>query len=58
MLMIHKSAQTIKLPLVLLNFSLLLPIQKRYGNRTIALETLAAAPGEMSTALLHLRCRH
>lgn len=30
--------------------------QKRYGNRAIVLETVAAVPGMVGAALLHLRC--
>lgn len=30
--------------------------QKRYGNRAIVLETVAAVPGMVGTGLLHLRC--
>lgn len=30
--------------------------QKRYGNRAIVLETVAAVPGMVGAALIHLRC--
>jgi ubiquinol oxidase len=29
---------------------------KRYGNRAIVLETVAAVPGLVGAALIHLRC--
>ena len=29
---------------------------KRYGNRAIVLETVAAVPGMVGAALIHLRC--
>lgn len=61
MLMTHKPAQTIsdKIAFGLVKFFRFFAdtfFQKRYGNRAIVLETVAAVPGMVGAALLHLRC--
>ncbi|CAM2767322.1 alternative oxidase [Legionella worsleiensis] len=58
---IHKPAQTIsdKIAFGLVKFFRFFAdtfFQKRYGNRAIVLETVAAVPGMVGAALLHLRC--
>jgi len=58
---IHKTTQTFsdKIAFSLVKFFRFfadLFFQKRYGNRAIVLETVAAVPGMVGAALLHLRC--
>ncbi len=58
---IHQPAKTIsdKIALALVKFFRFFAdtfFQKRYGNRAIVLETVAAVPGMVGAALLHLRC--
>lgn len=57
----HKPAKTIsdKIAFALVKFFRFFAdtfFQKRYGNRAIVLETVAAVPGMVGAALLHLRC--
>lgn len=58
---IHRPAKTIsdKIAFGLVKFFRFFAdtfFQKRYGNRAIVLETVAAVPGMVGAALLHLRC--
>lgn len=58
---IHKPAKAIsdKIAFALVKFFRFFAdtfFQKRYGNRAIVLETVAAVPGMVGAALLHLRC--
>lgn len=57
----HKPAKTIndKIAFGLVKFFRFFAdtfFRKRYGNRAIVLETVAAVPGMVGAALLHLRC--
>ncbi|WP_133128952.1 alternative oxidase [Legionella nagasakiensis] len=57
----HKPAKTLsdKIAFALVKFFRFFAdtfFQKRYGNRAIVLETVAAVPGMVGAALLHLRC--
>ncbi len=57
----HKQAKTIsdKIAFCLVKFFRFFAdvfFQKRYGNRAIVLETVAAVPGMVGAGLLHLRC--
>lgn len=57
----HKPAKTIsdKITFGLVTFFRFFAdifFQKRYGNRAIVLETVAAVPGMVGAALLHLCC--
>lgn len=61
MLTTHKEAKTIsdKIAFSLVKFFRFFAdvfFQKRYGNRAIVLETVAAVPGMVGAGLLHLRC--
>ena len=58
---IHRSTKTVsdKIAFGLVKFFRFFAdtfFQKRYGNRAIVLETVAAVPGMVGAALLHLRC--